>query len=135
MSVVLVCGGRDFSDRQTMFKVLGHLSTKHRFTTLIHGAARGADVMAGDWATSFGLYVVDMPADWATYGKAAGPIRNAKMLEVGQPDLVVAFPEGRLEDSKGTRDMVTKAVAARVPVIVVREGLLTTHDGHLLGDV
>lgn len=134
MTRVLVCGGRDFSDRQTMYKVLGQLHAERGFTMLINGGARGADAMAGHWGLSFGLNVLTINAEWDTYGKAAGPIRNAKMLEAGKPELVVAFPTGRLEESKGTRDMVTKAVAARVPVIVVRNGLLTTYDGHLLGD-
>lgn len=47
----------------------------------------------------------------ATNGKAAGPIRNQRMLDEGKPDLVVAFPGGR-----GTADMVRRAKAAGVPV-------------------
>lgn len=52
------------------------------------------------------------PADWHRDGKAAGPIRNRRMLLEGMPDLVVAFPGGR-----GTADMVRRARAAGIEVV------------------
>lgn len=51
-------------------------------------------------------------ADWSKYGKAAGPMRNQKMLDEYKPDLVVALPGGR-----GTADMVSRARVAGVEVI------------------
>ena len=51
---------------------------------------------------------MEMPADWTKHGKAAGPIRNQKMLDEC-PDLVVAFPGG-----KGTADMVRRAMKAGI---------------------
>jgi UDP-N-acetylmuramoylalanine-D-glutamate ligase len=53
-------------------------------------------------------------ADWDTHGKAAGPIRNKRMLDEGKPDLVVAFPGGR-----GTANMISQARKAGVEVIEV----------------
>jgi hypothetical protein len=44
-------------------------------------------------------------------GKAAGPIRNQRMIDEGKPDLVIAFPGGR-----GTADMVSRAKKAGIPV-------------------
>lgn len=55
--------------------------------------------------------VKSVPADWATYGKRAGMLRNAAMLELHKPDLVVAFRGGR-----GTANMVSLARKARVKV-------------------
>jgi len=49
-------------------------------------------------------------AEWEKHGKRAGPIRNRQMLEL-KPDGVVAFPGDR-----GTRDMITAAQEAGVPV-------------------
>jgi hypothetical protein len=54
------------------------------------------------------------PAEWDKRGRIAGPVRNALMLDVGKPDLVVVFPGGR-----GTADCVRQARAAGVQVIEV----------------
>lgn len=56
--------------------------------------------------------VIVYHADWNAHGRSAGPIRNAKMLAEGKPDLVVAFPGG-----KGTAHMVGIARKAGVPVV------------------
>lgn len=115
MTRVLVCGGRDFSDRErfdwTMVQcgLFGDV-----VTVIIHGGAPGADQMAGQWALDHGVPAEVYPADWQAHGKAAGPIRNQRMLDEGRPDLVVAFPGG-----KGTADMVRRAKAAGVEVIEV----------------
>ena len=81
---------------------------------LIHGAARGADSLAGEWASTRAVPVKIFPADWQTHGRSAGHIRNAQMLREGKPDLVVAFPGGR-----GTADMVAKANAAGITVKLI----------------
>lgn len=104
---LLVCGGRDFN---------GYLAVKEclrllRPSVVIHGGARGADDEADEAAAALGITVLPYPADWARYGRRAGPIRNAQMLADGEPDAVLAFPGGR-----GTADMVRRAKRAGVPV-------------------
>lgn len=105
---VLVCGGRDYADAEHMALILNAAS----IDVLIHGAARGADSLADDWAKGKGVRVERYPADWDSHGRAAGHIRNAQMLTMGQPDLVIAFPGG-----KGTANMVAQAKAAGVKVV------------------
>lgn len=85
----------------------------HGIDVIIHGSSRGADSMAGAFARWAGIPVLEFPADWSRDGKAAGPIRNARMLEDGRPDLVVAFAGG-----KGTSDMVARARRAGVQVLI-----------------
>lgn len=128
---LLVCGSRTFSDYLTLEQVLDDLSRDREFITeVIHGGAKGADEMAGDWASDHGASVRRFDAEWEEHGKAAGPIRNKRMLTEGQPDLVVAFPDGPLRLTKGTLNMVTQSVAAGVDVVVVDiDGRLYTHDG------
>lgn len=112
---VLVCGGCEFEDRRMLFAVLDELHAQHHFTCVIHGAAPGADTLADEWACRARVPPYRFHAQWKSKGRAAGPIRNARMLAKGRPDLVVAFP-----GSVGTKDMMHKALVAKVPVLKVR---------------
>lgn len=107
---VIVCGGRDFNDYARVCEVLDRLHASRPFAVLRHGAARGADSLAGRWARERGVPEEQVPANWTRDRKAAGPIRNQQMLDMGA-DLVVAFPGGR-----GTEDMVKRAHTAGVLV-------------------
>ena len=123
---VLVCGGRDYcaaaawnwledNARDYIAEKLVTLSASRiTIDTIIHGGARGADEGAAHWGHSEGANVLCFPADWKKHGKAAGPIRNAKMLHEGKPDVVIALPGGR-----GTANMVGLAKAAGLPVVEV----------------
>ena len=66
---LLVCGGRDYSDQRTLFRALDKLMTKRQVVTLIHGAATGADSLAGQWAESRGIEQIACPAEWEKHGK------------------------------------------------------------------
>lgn len=109
---VLVCGGRDYADREFLYEMLDLLHKKYTFTLLIHGAAHGADKMADDWAILNKIPRHPHQAEWTLYGKGAGPIRNRKMLREERPQLVVAF-----EGEKGTPDMCQIARKALVNVL------------------
>lgn len=110
---VLVCGGRDYSDTDAMRKALDE--ELREGDVVVHGAARGADLMAAHIAHSMeGVKVEAHPADWGKHGPSAGPIRNQEMLD-SRVDLVLAFAGGR-----GTADMVRRA--SRAGVMVVQYG-------------
>lgn len=111
--VVLVCGSRDWTERATIREWIGKLPAG---SIVVHGAARGADTMAGEEAAARGLEVRPYPADWNAHGKAAGPIRNRHMYNTERPDVVLAFTwtlsrEDRPERPTGTGDMVLYALA------------------------
>ena len=113
---VLVCGGRDFVGRKAEECVSIALDNAQRMASpgdmiVIQGGATGADALARKWCGQRGVPCWTYGADWNVHGKAAGPIRNAKMLRESKPDVVIAFPGG-----KGTANMVSLAEAARVPV-------------------
>jgi len=107
----LVCGGRDFDDYDFVSKVLDFYDPD----TVIHGGARGADSLAHQWAQNRCVTVESYPANWHRDGKAAGPIRNVRMLTEGKPDVVIAFPGG-----KGTEHMVKIAKAKGIQVLQPR---------------
>ena len=113
---VLVCGGRDFQDEALLRATLDELHSSYRFKLLITGGARGADALANAWAVHRGIKNIIYVADWVNHGPAAGPIRNKRMLEGSQPDLVVAFPGGA-----GTTHMIGIAEKAGVDVYRVLE--------------
>ncbi len=97
--------------------ILSGLAADHPDIVVVHGAARGADQMAGQWADKTSTPCDAYPADWDKHGKSAGPVRNQQMLDSGI-DLVVAF---RCEGvSSGTDHMVAIATKAGVPTYVVR---------------
>jgi hypothetical protein len=108
---VLVCGSRDWTHAAAVYYELNKLHRELGFDVVIEGDARGIDRIAGYWARRKRLDNLKFPADWERDGRGAGPIRNAKMLAEGKPDLVIAFPGGR-----GTANMLSQAEKAGVPV-------------------
>ena len=117
--IVLVCGGRNYVDRATVYKTLDSFHAKHPISLLISGGARGADTLAEEWAFErlIPVRIFHVPKeDWAKYGGQAGPLRNQKMLNEGRPEVVIAFPGGR-----GTNDMIGRAKLAGIKTIEVTE--------------
>jgi predicted Rossmann fold nucleotide-binding protein DprA/Smf involved in DNA uptake len=114
MSKVLICGNRTWTDWEPIYEYVRALSED---TIVVQGGARGADHIAAALAQDFALEVRTYPANWKKFGKRAGVLRNAEMLEKEHPDLVVAFTRN-LATSKGTRDMVERARRAGIPVEV-----------------
>lgn len=106
---VLVCGGRDYNELAILFDYLDNLNPEP--TLIIEGGARGADYLAFRYASERMIDHLRFDADWNANGKAAGPMRNQRMIDEGKPDLVVAFPGG-----KGTQDMVSRAKKSGVEV-------------------
>jgi hypothetical protein len=101
---VVVCGGRDYEDRDFVFRTLDQIRSANRAMLVIQGGARGADAHARAWCQGKpDVQCHTVEPDWSI-GPAAGPIRNQKMLDVYRPDLVLAFPGGR-----GTADMTRRA--------------------------
>ena len=102
---ILVCGDRNYNDVDTIYDTLQQYD---KDTIIIHGNCKGADKIAGNVARKLGMSVIEFPAQWSKYGKAAGPIRNKQMLEDGCPTLVLAFHKN-INTSKGTKNMITQS--------------------------
>lgn len=114
MNRVLVCGGRNYTDRERLFGVLDRCHAAEGIGQVIHGGAEGADTLAAQWAESRGIPATEFPADWGRHGRAAGPIRNRVMVHNGHPTLVIVFPGGR-----GTADMSRYALSRGLRVVTV----------------
>ncbi len=111
---VVVCGGRDYWHHAHISKVLGKLHAEHPIDEIVCGGASGADASAVSWAKHHEVDVRIFRAKWKKFGLAAGPKRNALMLDVAKPSLVIAFPGGA-----GTADMIKRAKEAGVEVLEV----------------
>lgn len=128
---LLVCGSRSFglTKKQYRFvcaeieKAIEWTPTREdldpwlppKNTVIIAGGAPGVDTAAIDWAVVNWTQFEEYKAEWDKYNKAAGPIRNQRMLDEGKPDKVLAINGGR-----GTADMVRRAKNAGIPVVEVR---------------
>lgn len=84
---VLVTGSRTWDDTPTLCLHLGlavQEAAPGQPVVIVHGAARnGADRLASDWARNHGILEERHPADWESYGKRAGFIRNEDMVALG----------------------------------------------------
>lgn len=76
-------------------------------TWLFHGGASGADTDASAAARRLGMHVCLVPARWQSEGRAAGPLRNERMLDVARPDAVLAFRAPG--ESRGTDHAIAAA--------------------------
>lgn len=116
---VIVCGGRDFSDKKLCFESLDRILTEYDDVEIVSGHARGADLLGEEYAAKKGLACRVFPADWNKWGKAAGPIRNREMLIYAEAEVpvIVAFWDGR---SLGTKNMIKQAENAGAEVHIVR---------------
>lgn len=129
MTRIIVTGGRDFTDAACVDRVLDTLHQEQPITVLATGAARGADRLAEEWAERKmpRVHLRSYPADWGKHGRAAGPVRNGRMLDeerafMGGVRIVVAFPGGR-----GTEDCIRQAKARGLVVCrVVVDGTTTS---------
>lgn len=116
---VLVCGSREWTSQDTIYKRLSKLPTN---TIIIEGGCEGADLIARHVALeNIGLELVEFPAAWKKYGKPAGPKRNLKMLDT-KPHLVIAFHDD-IKKSKGTKHIVTEARKRGIEVEVIGESV------------
>jgi len=84
---------------------------------IIHGGARGADIIAGSIARGLGLLQCTELADWVGRGRSAGKERNVRMLKLS-PDLILAFKD-HFDYSLsygGTEHMVRITLESKIPV-------------------
>jgi hypothetical protein len=93
---ILLTGSRDWSDSAAVWNELwaihaAALEAGEEEITLVHGGCpTGADAIADGYARHLGWEVVVYHADWVSYGRRAGPLRNQDMVDRGA-DLCLAF--------------------------------------------
>ena len=104
-----IVGSRTFTNREKAFLVMAKLSELRGISiaSIISGGAKGADSIAEEYAKSNRIPIKIHRADWKKYGKIAGFIRNAYIIN--DSDIIVAFWDMK---SRGTLDDIEKAESA-----------------------
>ena len=109
---VLITGSREWDDEVTLHAALhdcvAHAVHLGMWPVVVHGSARGADLMAAAWAAVHGAGIEAHRADWKTHGRAAGPIRNALMVSLGA-DVCLAFIKDKSRGAAGTAVLAERA--------------------------
>lgn len=121
---LILAGGRHLDDAALIRRALSRAHSLHPLTVLIHGGTGTLGATADDWAREMRLHLVRYPANWRAFGKRAGAIRNAFMLEDSRPDMLLALPGGT-----DTADLVALAHNAGLPVITAQGRPVTAQAG------
>ncbi len=110
---VAIVGSRDYKN---LDQVKEFIEAFPEDTIIVSGGAIGVDTIAEEKAEELGLKIKIFFPDWAKFKKAAGPIRNKKIVDYA--DLVVAFWRKK---SKGTGSTIKLALEAKKPIIIFSE--------------
>ncbi|MGJ0846449.1 DUF2493 domain-containing protein [Tissierella praeacuta] len=131
---VIIAGGRDFNDYGLLFhkthEIFKQLSDEKHLTgrvdidinniEIVSGTARGADQLGEKFAKEHEIRIKRFPADWNTFGKRAGYIRNEQMTKYAKEDkklgVLIAFWNG---ESRCTKHMIDLANKHELRVFVV----------------
>lgn len=111
---VIIAGDRNTTSMDILVDALREATQKGiLISEVVSGCCRGVDKMGELWATINGCKITRFPADWATYGRASGMLRNQTMADYADALVAIVTPL-----SKGTRDMIVRAQAAGLKVHV-----------------
>jgi hypothetical protein len=113
--IVCITGERETREfLPTMKQVFCELIWKHADKLfVIFGECTGVDACAYEICKDLSIRHKMYVAQWSTYGKSAGPLRNKQMIEVA--DEVYAFHRN-ISYSKGTKNTIAQARAKGIPV-------------------
>lgn len=114
---VIIAGSRGFDDYAQLCQVCDHMLQEQSEVEIVSGTAKGADNLGERYARDRGYQVKQFPADWARYGRSAGPKRNKGMASYA--DALIAFWDGSSAVPKSMIDLATKA-GLRVKVEILQ---------------
>lgn len=108
---VIIAGSRGICDYELVEEALH--SSDLTPTEIVSGCAEGVDQLGEEWALQHEIPITRFPAEWAVFGKQAGPIRNAEMAK--NSDALIALWDGK---SRGTKNMIDNAINKQLIVKV-----------------
>jgi len=112
----IIAGSRTCFDYSLLLKAIQECGWE--VTEVISGMANGADALGVRYASENKLPIHKFPADWKTYAKSAGYIRNQKMAE--EAEALIAIWNGY---SSGTANMIKIAKSKGLKIFVEVENV------------
>ena len=89
---VIIAGGRDFNDYDLLCRKADKILSRQSEVEIVSGTAKGADKLGEMYAKERHFSIKRFPADWGTFGNAAGYRRNVEMAIYA--DALIAFWDG-----------------------------------------
>lgn len=121
---VVVVGSRGFENKDLLFHILDNMKKYcadfDQFDLIISGGAKGADLLAEQYAQERGIKTKIFLPDYIKHLQGAPIRRNALMVQTA--DLVVAFWDGK---SKGTGNTIKVALKHNKTIIQIDPGTRT----------
>lgn len=112
--IIAVSGSRTIVEYKVIKEVLDLVHAEFPVTLLLHGGAKGVDLLACQWAKASAIASLEYKADWDKHGKAAGVIRSREMIDGA--DILVAVWDGR---SNGTKHAIDYAQRTHKHTVIV----------------
>lgn len=111
---VIIAGGRDFDNYFLLCQKVDKILSRQSEIEIISGTAKGADKLGERYAEERGYKIKRFPADWGTFGNAAGYRRNEEMGEYA--DALIVFWNRK---SKGTKHMIDIAIKQDLMIRII----------------
>jgi hypothetical protein len=108
----IISGSRNAS-YENVVDAINASGFKDEISLIISGTARGADTYGEIYAIENNIKIEVYPADWDTFGKQAGPIRNLQMAK--NAEALIAVWDG---ESRGTKNMIQTAKLLGLKIFV-----------------
>ena len=113
---IIIAGCRTFTcyeeAKEAICRDLASFQSVESFR-LLSGGCRGADQLGERFAKEAGLEIERYMPEWEKYGRAAGPLRNKRMID--HCDAVICFWDGK---SKGTASLIRYARKVNKPLFL-----------------
>lgn len=111
---VVIAGSRTIEEYKQVAEAV--TLSGFKISEVVSGGARGADQLGEKYALANCIPFKVFFADWDTYGKRAGPIRNSQMAKYADAAIVVW--DGK---SSGSKNMIEQMSRLNKPCFVLTE--------------
>jgi len=109
----IIAGSRNIEEYQAILDAVE--ASGFEITEVVSGGAKGVDSLGERYGLEKGIPVKVFPADWESYGRKAGIMRNKEMAAYAEA--LIAVWDGT---SPGTHNMIAEAQSCKLKVYVLR---------------